>query len=63
MAHVHLLLGLMSSLVREAFANTSPSAKFTLDATTAASRDRYLRLGYEVSLWMKYMLLLDFLFH
>lgn len=40
--------GFMSALVRDAHANAAPSAKFTLEATTAASRDRYSHLGYEL---------------
>ena len=41
------LAGLMSKLVREAFAH-SPEGIFTLEATTLKSRDQYARLGFEV---------------
>ncbi|KAF9054048.1 hypothetical protein BJ165DRAFT_681776 [Panaeolus papilionaceus] len=37
--------GCLSLLVREAFAN-APDQIFTLEATTAKSRDQYLHLGY-----------------
>lgn len=39
--------GLMSQLVREAFAH-SPEDIFTLEATTPKSRDQYAHLGFEV---------------
>jgi hypothetical protein len=42
-------IGVMSALVREAFANASPRDTFALDSSTTASRDRYLHLGFEVS--------------
>ncbi|KAJ3514271.1 hypothetical protein NLJ89_g2463 [Agrocybe chaxingu] len=38
--------GLMSTLMREAFAN-APEATFCLEASTAKSRDQYARLGFE----------------
>ncbi|KAF8890736.1 hypothetical protein BD779DRAFT_1469231 [Infundibulicybe gibba] len=39
--------GLMSLLMREAFAHAGPGTPFTLEATTSKSRDRYQHLGYE----------------
>jgi hypothetical protein len=39
--------GLMSKLIREAFAH-SPEGIFTLEATTSKSRDQYAHLGFEV---------------
>ncbi|TFK36115.1 hypothetical protein BDQ12DRAFT_610441 [Crucibulum laeve] len=39
--------GLMSLLMREGYAH-APNAIFTLEATTAKSRDQYCHLGYEV---------------
>lgn len=38
--------GLMSLLVRDAFAY-DPQSTFTLEATTAKSRDQYKHLGFE----------------
>ncbi|CAA7262255.1 unnamed protein product [Cyclocybe aegerita] len=38
--------GLMSTLMREAFAN-APEATFCLEASTAKSRDQYAHLGFE----------------
>lgn len=43
------IVGHLSLLTREAFKHASPNAVFTLEATTAKSRDRYIHLGYEVS--------------
>ncbi|KAJ4480825.1 hypothetical protein J3R30DRAFT_3700239 [Lentinula aciculospora] len=43
--------GLMSTLMREGFAyahSSTPGIPFTLDATSARARDRYLHLGYEL---------------
>jgi len=40
--------GMMSKLVREAFAY-SPESTFTLEATTPKSRDQYVHLGFEVT--------------
>lgn len=39
--------GMMSSLVREAFAH-APNSIFTLESTTSKSRDQYLHLGFEI---------------
>ncbi|KAF5347250.1 hypothetical protein D9756_009902 [Leucocoprinus leucothites] len=39
--------GYMSKLIREGFDN-APGATFTLDATTASSRDKYAHVGFEV---------------
>lgn len=44
----YLWEGMMSQLVREAFAH-APEATFTLEATTPKSRDQYLHLGFEVT--------------
>lgn len=41
--------GCLSLLVREAFAH-APNDIFTLEATSAKSRDQYIHLGYEVCL-------------
>jgi hypothetical protein len=37
----------MSELIREA-SGIAPDAVFTLDATTAGSRDKYAHIGFEV---------------
>ncbi|KIM42276.1 hypothetical protein M413DRAFT_444707 [Hebeloma cylindrosporum] len=45
--------GLMSKLVREAFAH-SPEGIFTLEATTPKSRDQYAHLGFELPTPIKF---------
>lgn len=41
------LEGYMSKLIREAY-EYAPNEMFTLEATTAASRDKYAHVGFEV---------------
>lgn len=43
------VVGFLSLLIRDAYEKASPGVPFTLEATTSGSRDRYSRLGFEVS--------------